>query len=176
MTEEQKKLVEDNHNLIYSFIIDNHMEIDDYYDIAAIGLCNAAMNYNPEKNAQFHTYAYKCMKYEVCKAIKFENTVKRKATKEAVHYQNKDEEGEDVDRLDLMSCITGFEDDAICNVMFNEYIDKLDKKKRHILLLLNQGYTQMEIAKVFGISHQWVSQIKSDAKKALGKKFKIAVG
>ena len=60
ITEEQKKLAEENHNLIYRFLSKYNLSIDDYYDIAAIGLCKAAMTFDKSKS-KFSTYAFKCM-------------------------------------------------------------------------------------------------------------------
>lgn len=40
MTKEQQKLVEDNHNLIYLYLKNSNLPVDDYYGIASIGLCN----------------------------------------------------------------------------------------------------------------------------------------
>ena len=48
MTRESQRLVEDNHNLIYKFLRNHNLE-DDWYDVAAIGLCKAANNYNSDK-------------------------------------------------------------------------------------------------------------------------------
>ena len=46
MTDEQRKLVEDNHSLIYLVINNMGLSVEDNYDIAAIGLCNAAIGYD----------------------------------------------------------------------------------------------------------------------------------
>ena len=48
MTREAQRLVENNHNLIYKFLRNHNLE-DDWYDVAAIGLCKAANNYNSDK-------------------------------------------------------------------------------------------------------------------------------
>lgn len=61
ITDEQRKLVEENHNLIYSFLYSNQFSLEEHYDVAAIGLCNAAINFNPNKGYSFTTYAYKVM-------------------------------------------------------------------------------------------------------------------
>ena len=37
-----------------------HLDVEEWYDIAAIGLCKAANTYNNDKS-EFSTYAYKCM-------------------------------------------------------------------------------------------------------------------
>ena len=66
LTEEQKKLVEDNHNLIYWFARKKHIDIEEYYDILAQGLCIAAHNYNSSKGS-FSAYAYLVMNTEMQK-------------------------------------------------------------------------------------------------------------
>ena len=46
MTDEQKKLVEENHALIYQVIRDMGLPIEDHYDLGAIGLCTGHMIFN----------------------------------------------------------------------------------------------------------------------------------
>ena len=55
MTKEQQKLVEENHGLIYSFLAKHNLPIEEYYDLAAIGLCKASITYQNETT--FSTYA-----------------------------------------------------------------------------------------------------------------------
>lgn len=64
----QRKLVEDNHNLIYSFLNSRHLSLDaveDWYGTAAIGLCKAALIYDENQGVKFATFAYICMDNEV---------------------------------------------------------------------------------------------------------------
>lgn len=51
LSDEQVKLVEENHNLIYSFLSSNNFLADDYYDLAAIALCETALHYDPSKGS-----------------------------------------------------------------------------------------------------------------------------
>ena len=56
LTKEQQQLVEDNHNLIYSYLNKRHLPIDstfDFYGDAALGLCTAAHIYNPSLGFKF---------------------------------------------------------------------------------------------------------------------------
>ena len=56
MTEEQKKLAEDNHNLIYFYARKYHMskqDFEDMYGILAIGLCKAARDYDESRGRAF---------------------------------------------------------------------------------------------------------------------------
>lgn len=50
MNDEQRKLVENNHNLIYAILHKYNLPIDEYYDVAAIGLCKAAITFDAEKD------------------------------------------------------------------------------------------------------------------------------
>lgn len=59
LNNEQRKLVEENHNLIYSFLNNQALSINEWYDVCAIGLCNAALTFNG--TTKFSTLAYKCM-------------------------------------------------------------------------------------------------------------------
>ena len=59
LTDEERELVTNNHNLIYSYLNKFHLT-DDYYDLCAIGLCRAAHFYKPE-NGKFSVYAFVCM-------------------------------------------------------------------------------------------------------------------
>ena len=41
LTNDQRKLVEQNHNLIYAFLHTKNLNIEEWYDICAISLCKA---------------------------------------------------------------------------------------------------------------------------------------
>lgn len=63
LTEEQRKMVEDNYGLIYTALKKCCLqyEYEDYYGVAAEGLCNAVRTYDPNRGVKFSTYAMKCM-------------------------------------------------------------------------------------------------------------------
>ena len=63
---EQRKLVEDNHDLIYGFMTKYRLDFSTWYDICAIGLCKAGMAYDGSN--RFSTLAYHCMHNEVKKS------------------------------------------------------------------------------------------------------------
>ena len=68
LNDEQRKLVEQNHNLIYSAMTKcgiRRQDFDDYYGFAAIGLCKAAIDYDKTRCISFSTYAYLCIEYEI---------------------------------------------------------------------------------------------------------------
>lgn len=52
LTQQQQHLVEDNHKLIYFYLYRNSLSVDEFYDVAAIGLCKAAITYNGQQSFQ----------------------------------------------------------------------------------------------------------------------------
>ena len=67
LTDEQKKLVEDNIPLAYSVakrVCHPHIEYDDAVQLALLGFCNAARLYNPEKG-KFATLAFLAAKHTI---------------------------------------------------------------------------------------------------------------
>lgn len=84
LTEEEKRMVAENHNLIMSYAIENKLEVntnildykqtiysnEDWYGVLAWGLCYAVKTFNPEKG-NFSSYAYAVMKNEVKNAKRY---------------------------------------------------------------------------------------------------------
>ncbi len=64
LSKDQQDLVSDNHNLIYSYANKMNLDINEYYDLLAIGLCKAAKMYDPNRGYAFSTYAYFVMRNE----------------------------------------------------------------------------------------------------------------
>lgn len=64
LTDKQRKMVEDNHNLIYQFLSEKQLPEDEYYGAVAEALCKASMTY-VGVNTLFSTYAFKIMEMEI---------------------------------------------------------------------------------------------------------------
>jgi DNA-directed RNA polymerase specialized sigma subunit len=96
---EQKQLVADNHNLIYGYAHKKKLDLDEYYDILALGLCRAALSFDSNKSS-FQTYAYMIMGSEVNAHRRFKVQSKRtldKSVKEVrlddpVDYEDNDKD------------------------------------------------------------------------------------
>lgn len=165
MTEEQKKLVEDNHNLIYFMIHKYNLDIEEYYDIFALSLCKAAINYDISKGYTFSTYALSAMKGDYCHNIRKSKAQRRTGTcvsiNEVVYDNNGD--GSSITLEDMLSNGLDAFDESI-SLDFTKLSDRL----RRILWLSYSGYTQNEIADIFGITQALVSRELKKAKKLLG--------
>ena len=68
LTDEQRQFAAENHNLIYKYLWDRRLEIDDYYDIAVFGYLRAVKRYLTEPwlhRYQFSTVAWHAMRQNI---------------------------------------------------------------------------------------------------------------
>ena len=151
LTEEQKKLVEENHNLIYWFAKKYHVPIEEYYDVLAQGLCMAAYHYDPSK-CSFSTYAYLCMNTEM--HVEYRKTLRKSEIPQGniFHYENAWQ------LSDLIPTNEKTENKVIDKISYENLIsllnDILNDKDKEVLNYILNGLTMREIAKIEGTSHQ----------------------
>lgn len=163
LSEEQKNLVEKNHGLIFGFAIKNNLLIDDYYDILAIGLCMAALSYNPSKG-EFSTLAYTCMGNEVKKYWKNITCSKNSPEESVISYDSSIDAEHTL--TDSSSVYDNF-DDILNRIFYSSFYDTLNKKEQIIFDDIVNGMTRKEIGNKLGCTHQNVSLIVKNIRKKL---------
>lgn len=163
MTDEQKKLVEGNHNLIYWYLKNHGLSVDEYYGAAAIGLCNAAMTYDAKNKTQFSTYAYCCIENQ----IKME--FRHNSTKDAIpkdllfYYESLVPDTDGVTFLDMLFAKEDVENDVVLQFIIDKYLNKLKKDRdKTIVKLIIGGYSHVEIGKMLNCSKQKSYLVKRD--------------
>lgn len=171
MTKEQQELVEKNYGLLFAFMKKHHINEEEYYDLLAIELCNAAINYKPESGSSFAVIAYTYMlngyrnEYNkqrnsrhrpeggIC-SVDQESSIsdsEHGTTLEDVYFQDKRDYYKDVEiRLDI-----------------EQMYDSLSKKQKSVYELLISGYSQIEIADMLNCSRQNISQLTSQIRQKL---------
>ena len=167
LTDEQRQLVTDNHNLIYSFLKKNKLDADEYYDLAAIGLCKSVKRYN-ENVANFSTYAYTCMHNEISNEFR-KNSYSKRIPKDMIlslDHEYKDnydtnDSSNSVTLLRYMASKDNIEDRVLSNVYVQSVLDQLNEKDKEILSYIVSGLTYRQIAKIVGCSHQNIAKIKT---------------
>ena len=166
MTDEQRKLVEDNHDLIYGYLHKKEFNIDEYYDIAAIGLCKAAIKYDLTKS-KFSTFAFKCIRTEM--DIYHTSLNKKTSVPKNLVCSYDMPAIDDVKEAMINTVLKDNNDNigySIENIVFEEFLVTLKNKEKVIVEYLKEGLTQQEIAKKTNKSQQAVSlNIKSIRKK-----------
>lgn len=140
LTEEQKKMVEENHNLIYWYMAKYNLEISEYYDLLAIELCYAVVHYD-ESRGSFSNY-FKMR----ADGIIYKEYRKSKAQKR---------EHISVPLLDNLHTLT---DDVDLTDMIG-FKDLLEGEYGEIVKLRIEGYNQAEIAEMMGTNQSKISKI-----------------
>lgn len=159
LNNEQQELIEVNHNLIYEFAKKKHLFIDDYYDILAIGLCKAAMVFNPEKG-EFSTIAFRCMENELNMQIRYENRMFRIPSDMLLSYdapKDNDNAENNGSFLDGFADSCSVHDTVIGEMMSALLMNLLSEKQQQIVRWLMDGKKQDEIAEALLCSQQSVS-------------------
>ncbi len=156
LNQTQQKLVEDNHNLIYSFMNKNHLSenaIEDWYGACAVALCKAALAYNPDKNLKFSTLAYVCMNNEMKKVLE-----KMSEEEQCLSLDYNISEN-----IKLLDCIRSNKDELgeieIYEVLNRHYGKLSDRNKQIIDDCIHKNSNLGDIGKTYGIAKSTVSVI-----------------
>lgn len=157
LNDTQRKLVEDNHNLIYSFLKLHSLSLDaveDWYSAAAIGLCNAAISFDESKNVPFSVLAYVCMENVVRQIIR--NEQKNINASESLD----DSVAEGCCFMDMVQD----NEDPFFKIYLNEAVsnalkDTSERDKKIIFMIIYNGCKQKEIGEMYGITRSAVSMV-----------------
>lgn len=156
LNDEQRKLVEQNHNLIYSAMRKfgiKEKDFDDYYGIAAIGLCKAAVDYDVTRTKSFSTYVYLCIQNEITLYNKWQFRQRRDIRKVVSYNQLlNDWDESDKEYSFLLNDDKNFEENSIFRLIFKDKSYIINNKDRMIIALKAQGYTIKEIGQAINIS------------------------
>lgn len=145
LTEQQKELVEKNHNLIYWVLNKYNLEMSEYYDLLAIELCHTIMKYDSKKGSLSNYYKMRCdsvLKREYAKNSALKNT--HNGLFPLTDYN------EVVDEMNVEDMV--------------ELEQLLDGEYGQILRMKLHGYNQSEIAEHFGVTQSYVSKLLSRLK------------
>ena len=184
MNDVAKKLVEENHNLIYAYCHKYNLAIEEYYDILAIGLCKAAMSYDREfrnEFIEFSTYAYKCMSNEVYRQWRYISAKSRIPNNLIGSLDFETNKSEDGGKLRLMDSIADEKQEEEINKSelmldianaYEKMKPKLNDVWLEIFRLHLDGVNQYEIGRKLGYSQAQVSRvikkIQKEFRKELG--------
>lgn len=159
LSEDHKRLVEENHKLIYDYLWRKKLSIEEYYGLAAIGLCKAAATYNADK-AAFSTYAYMCIANEIKQCLRQYHSDKHIPDELIGSLQYVVDLGDnDITLEDCIGDVIDIEEEAIINDALDKFYSGLSDRERLILSLHHSGYKQREISKLVGINQPQVSRI-----------------
>lgn len=176
---DRKKLAEENHNLIYWFCNKNHLNLEEWYDIIAIGYMKAINQYDEAKDNKISTYLVKCMKNEYLLKIREINT-KGRIPKNCIYsldmeYGTSAKGGNDNIETALKDIIPDENSEFENEICFRHDLENafnainLSERYRNVYFLRLNGYKLREIAEIEKCSRQNVNRICQDVEARLKK-------
>lgn len=175
ITDDIRKLVEDNIRLAYSVawkyypLVNEYIEFDDTLSLCYEGLINAAKLYNSDMGYEFSTYAFISMKNTLlCNVRRY----KLKNSINSISLNMVTDDG--VVIADTISSDFNLDDEISNKIVIDnlyKYIDELPKDLQVVIKLKLTGATQMQIAKKLNITQPGVSRKYIKALNMLRNKF-----
>lgn len=159
--EDIKKIVEENHNLIYSFLNIRNLNIEEYYDIAALGLMKAAKTFDPNRKVKFSTYAYTVMYNFIQHEWRKKISLSRKNDKELLYYNHIYNLDNSVSLLDMIEDKQiNIEDEVILKMQVVDFCKKIkNKTHKDVFILFLLGYDRKSIAKEMQVSINLINNV-----------------
>lgn len=162
LNEEQRRLAEENHNLIYGYLQKRGLDVDEYYDICAIGLCKAVKAFDPTQGKKLATLAYRVMDNEVKQYWRRWNFKGREQERFAVSLSDPVYHDAIRGELTLGGTLQGPGDDGRSPyyiVACRTFVDSLPAKEQKVIQMRMNGWTVSEIGHEVGVSTTWVSKL-----------------
>lgn len=167
----QEQLILENHNLVYHVLkkMNLYAQLDEYYDIAIIGLIKAAKNYDETKQINFSTFAGTCIRNEILQYLRKQKSNKLKVNYNTISLEKTfyDENGKEIQLIDKLPGNVNIEQELINNekiIHLYKAISNLSDSERFIIehsygLNNKKILRQKQLAKIIGQSQANVSRI-----------------
>lgn len=145
LTDTERKFAEENHNLIYGFLYQKELSIEDYYNIAILGFLKAVQVYHRRKDLngkyKFSVIAWKYMQSEVGNYIRMEHSKKRTTTENILSL---DADNAEMENLYNMIGGKSAEADMMENSRMESILENMTEIQRKIVSLKMEGYSNTE--------------------------------
>lgn len=165
MTEDQKKLVEDNMKLAYHYVhkygFSFGLDFDDAVQIASLGLCYAAMKFDPSRKISFSTYAYTCMTNQFLQLNRKKNAKCRNFEEVSIDSELLSESGEVIGNLaDTIPSNIDIELETVSKDKIKYTLDHMKGVNKKIIeyIIQNPGVKQTDVKTQLNVSQPTVSK------------------
>jgi RNA polymerase sigma-70 factor (ECF subfamily) len=159
LTENEQNFASDNHYIVERFLRHKHLDQDEYYDIVIFGYLRAVKNYVQRGDLQkysFSTIAYFNMK---CTLSNYYDKKQRRM--KIAHFVSIDrpvyEDGLSITEYAIKPDLVAEYLEA--ENMWNSIVSNIPGKYVDVLRMKVEGYSNIEIAKIKGVSSQYIYYI-----------------
>lgn len=152
LNDRQRQLVADNHNLIYKFLSLRNLDvndIEDWYGVAATGLCKAGIIFDSTRGVRFSSLAFICMENEVRREFR---RIYKHEIPDVISLECTVIGTNDITLGELIPDSTDYEEMVDFNDAMCRALDEMSDKGRDIVNKIIAGAEKTEVARLFGIS------------------------
>ena len=162
LTKEQRELAENNHNLIYAYLHKKHLPIEEWYGVAAIGLTEAARDYDKKRGVPFASYAFRVMGNHIKDKFDYAKAQKRDEDGRKLSLDTVVVEEEGNTYMEFLVASDSTEDIVFTKLNFENLINALTGKTRRVLILALLGYSTTETSKEMNCTERTVLRMKQE--------------
>ena len=147
LTEDERRMAEKNHNLLYSFLHRHGYDLENFYDVAVMGFLKGIQIYNRKEDLRKkYLLAFICERYmsaEIGNYFRTQNAKKRKPVETVISL-----DADYTELGDLYDCIGGKsanpESEIIEAELLSELLENLTESQREIVEMKLNGYSNKE--------------------------------
>ena len=179
MTDRQKMMVENNHNLIFEVIDNLNSSVEELYDTCAIALCEAAVEYKDDFKMTFKVFAKNKIKARALKElndldidtefITLSSTPATLVDAEKVYNMENDYITDDFVK-EIIDDIKSFgpnDDKYRPRSSMSRHVWQLTQEHVDVITLLINGYSPVEIGQCLELSNKYVHMIIAQSRNRL---------
>lgn len=153
LTDEQRKLVEESHDLIYGYAKLHNVSLEDYYGVLAMGLCDAAKRFDESKGS-FSTFAYMRMRWMLGWHLQHEGRISKIPDNQVFSYNRPINSESKTFFFEMIGDNFSTDNSMIDDIALNGFVDTLSDKESEVIKLLLDGKSQVDIANMMGVKKQ----------------------
>ena len=156
LTDKEQKFAEVNHELVYSFLNENKLNRDEYYDVIVFGFIKAVQEYcsNPFKYKKFSTFAWRCMLNEL---VNYYQHISRKK-RNTVTISIEDLFCQCECEISYYECVNEIKMD----LLLHELARKLPEREMRIIRMRVRGDKLQDIARAEKLNFQQIGRLLED--------------
>ena len=165
LTNEQRRLAEENHDLVYAFLQNNHLQESQYYDVVIFGYLCAVQEYCENtklRRYSFSTVAWKKMQRELTDYYKYLSREKRLVQTVSLQELLSDE-----DSSPCYEDLVGWKDELMTQLkmelLLHALATKLPRRQMRVIRMKLDGAKMHEIAKAEHITFHDINRLLADS-------------
>ena len=148
LTKKQRQFAEQHHDLIYAFLKDKDLDVEEFYDIAVFGYLRAVRRYLSEKILQkysFATIAWRAMNADLITHFRYSNRPSRNAPVVSLNDLIYGDRGYTLE--DILGTQDRLMQQLEADLLLHELVSALPTPTNRIVALKAKGYNCNEIGK-----------------------------